>query len=134
MVVGELLFLLAAEPVLGTPGVGVLEAAGVLVVVAQTGPLIVLWSSVTAAWAKARPFKVAPVCRARLVPAKILPSKVLLLPMILPAETKRHQMLQGSPPVTVEAAEVVMVEADLNIQTPEPLKVKLPVSMKASAQ
>lgn len=118
---------------LGKPGAGVLEA-GVVLAVPQTGPLIVLWSRVTAAWAKARPFRVAPVCRARLVPARRLPSIVLLLPRILPAETMRHQILQGSPPVTVELAAVVMVEADLNIQTPEPLKVRFPVNMKASAQ
>jgi len=134
MVVGELLFLLAAEPVLGKPGVGVLEAAGVLVVVAQTGPLIVLWSIVTAAWARARPFKVAPVCKPILVPARILPTKIVLVP-IVPPETNRHQTLQGSPPVTVELEEVVSVAADLKIQTPDvPLKVRLPVSKKASAQ
>lgn len=131
MVVGELLFWLAAEPVLGRPGV--VEVVPLLPDV-QTGPLIVLWSIVTAAWAKARPFRVAPVCKPMLVPARMLPTKVVPVP-IVPPETNRHQTLHGSPPVTVELDEVVMVAADLKIQTPDvPLKVRLPVSKKASAQ
>jgi hypothetical protein len=69
-----------------------------------------------------------------LVPESILPLKELLAPMMLPAETKRHQMLQGSPPVTVELAEVVNVAADLKIHTPAPLRVRLPVSRNVSAQ
>jgi hypothetical protein len=100
----------------------------------QVGPVIVLWSRVTAAWAKVRPFKVAPVCMAILVPDRMFPSKELFEPIILPAETSLHHTLQGSPPVTVELAEVVRVAADLKIQTPAPLSVRLPVSRNASAQ
>jgi hypothetical protein len=59
---------------------------------------------------------------------------LLLAPMMLPAEPRRHQTLQASPPVTEEPAEVVSVDADLNIHTPEPLNVKLPVSKNESAQ
>jgi hypothetical protein len=69
-----------------------------------------------------------------LVPDIIFPTNVLFEPIMLPAETNRHHTLQASPPVTVELADVVSVEADLKIQTPEPLRVKLPVSRKASAQ
>lgn len=128
-----------ASPVFGRPGVGVvvLEPELPLVVLLpeeQAGPVIVLWSSVTAACESNRPFKVAPVCILRLVPDNILPMIELLEPRILPAETNLHHTLQGSPPVTVELADVVRVAADLNIHTPEPLSVRFPVSKKASAQ
>jgi hypothetical protein len=121
------------RPVLGRPGVvpeppvGPKEGT-------HAGPVIVLWSRVTAAWARALPFKVAPVCMAILVPERIFPSKVLFEPIMLPAVTKRHQILQGSPPVTEDPAEVVNVAADLKIHTPAPLRVRLPVSRKVSAQ
>ena len=100
----------------------------------QAGPVIVLWSRVMAACDRARPFKVAPVCIAMLVPESIFPAKVLFDPIILPAETSLHQTLHGSPPVTVELADVVNVDADLKIQTPAPLSVRFPVNRKASAQ
>jgi hypothetical protein len=100
----------------------------------HSGPVIVLWSRATAAWERSLPFKVAPACILILVPERMLPTRVLFVPRMLPAETSRHQTLHGSPPVTVDAAEVVKVAADLKIQTPEPLRVKFPVSRKASAQ
>jgi hypothetical protein len=48
--------------------------------------------------------------------------------------TTLHHTLQGSPPVTFEPDDVMSVEADLKIQTPDPLRVRFPVSMKAPAQ
>lgn len=115
--------------VFGRPGV---EA---VVMGVQAGPLVmVLWSRVAAACDNTRPFKLAPVCIATLVPERTLPTMVLLAPKILPAETNRHQTLHESPPVTDDPAAVVKVAADLKIQTPDPLKVKLPVIEKASAQ
>jgi len=135
------------RPVLGNPGVALVVEARTEPVLepvvepelgpredTQSGPVIVLWSKVTAACAKALPFKVAPVCIAMLVPDRMLPSRLLFEPIILPAETSLHQMLHGSPPVTEEPAAVVSVAADLKIQTPDPLSVRFPVIKNASAQ
>jgi hypothetical protein len=122
------------RPVLGKPGVLVeLPPVGPREGT-QAGPVIVLWSRVTAACDRRRPFNVAPVCMLRLVPESRLPIKVLLDPSMLPADTILHQTLHGSPPVTVELADVVSVAADLKIHTPAPLRVRLPVNKKASAQ
>ena len=95
--------------------------------------VMVLASNVTAACAKARPFKLAPVCMLMLVPARMLPT-IEELGKMSAAETSLHHTLQGSPPVTDALAAVVSVDADLKIQTPDPLRVRFPVSRKASAQ
>ena len=99
----------------------------------HTPVVMVLASNVTAACAKARPFRLAPVCMLMLVPARILPT-IEELGKMSAAETSLHQTLHGSPPVTDESADVVSVDADLKIQTPDPLRVRFPVSKKASAQ
>jgi hypothetical protein len=100
----------------------------------QVEPVMVLASNVTApVCARARPFKLAPVCRLMDVRASIFPMNVVPVPRV-PDETSLHHTLHGSPPVTDELADVVSVAADLKIQTPDPLSVRFPVSMKASAQ
>ena len=101
--------------------------------VAHVGPVMVLACSVNvpADSAKTRPFKVAPVFKA-VVPfwAMIVPindvvvSRVAELPI-------RHQTLQGSPPVTDEPGDVMMVDTVLKIQTPEPVRVRFPDNVKA---
>jgi hypothetical protein len=67
------------------------------------------------------------------VRARIFPMNVVPVP-IVPDETSLHHTLHGSPPVTEELDDVVSVEADLKIHTPDPLSVRFPVSWKASAQ
>lgn len=52
----------------------------------------------------------------------------------VPDETSLHHTLHGSPPVTDELDDVVSVAADLKIQTPSPVSVRFPLSVKASAQ
>jgi hypothetical protein len=55
----------------------------------------------------------------------------------VPDATSLHHTLQGSPPVTDEPEEVVSPEASaaaLKIQTPDPLRVRFPVSRKVLAQ
>jgi hypothetical protein len=100
----------------------------------HAAPVMVLSSSVTApVCAKARPFKLAPVSRVMDVEARIFPMKEVPVPRVAEL-TSRHQTLQGSPPVTDESDDVVSVAADLKIQTPDPLRVRFSVSMKASAQ
>jgi hypothetical protein len=100
---------------------------------AQVGPVIVLPFSVTvpADSAKIRPFKVAPVFKAS-VPfwAMIVPINEVVVPRVAELPT-RHQTLQGSPPVTDEPGDVIMVDTLLKIQTPEPVRVRLPDSVKA---
>jgi hypothetical protein len=101
-------------------------------VTAHDGPVIVLASSVTVAAdsPKTRPFKVAPVFKA-VVPswAIIVPindvvvSRVAELPIL-------HQILQGSPPVTDEPGDVTSVDTVLKIQTPDPVRVRFPLSVK----
>lgn len=96
--------------------------------------LIVLSSSVTApVCAKARPFNLAPVFKAIDVLARIFPMNEVFVPRV-PDETSLHHTLHESPPVTDEPADVVSVDADLKIQTPDPLRVRFPVSKKALAQ
>ena len=114
--------------------VGVLVEVAVAVgAAAQIGPKMLLASNVTAACARARPFKLAPVCRLILVPARMLPMTEELAKRSA-AETSLHHTLHGSPPVTDEPADAVSVAADLKIQTPDPLSVRFPVNRKASAQ
>ena len=91
-------------------------------------------SSVTApVCARARPFRVAPVCRAMLVRARTSPIKVLFTPRVADDSTLHH-ILHGSPPITDAPSIKVRVDADLKIQTPEPARVRFSVSRKAVAQ
>ena len=41
-----------------------------------------------------------------------------------------HHTLQGSLPVTDEPGDVMSVDADLKIHTPEPLRIRFPLSPK----
>jgi hypothetical protein len=93
---------------------------------------MVLASNVTVAAdsPKKRPFKVAPVfialtpfCDMTVPINEVVVSRVVELPI-------RHQTLQGSPPVTDEPGEVMSVDTVLKIQTPEPVRVRLPDSEK----
>ena len=117
------------KPVFGAPGV-VVEL--LLPEVAQVGPLIVLASSVNvpADNTKTRPFKVAPVFKA-VTPfcASIVPMNEVVVPRVAELPI-RHHTLQGSPPVTDEPDEVMSVETVLKIQTPDPVSVRLPLSVK----
>jgi hypothetical protein len=67
------------------------------------------------------------------VRARMFPMNVVPVP-IVPDETSLHHTSHGLPPVTDELEDVVSVAADLKIQTPDPLRVRFPVSRKASAQ
>lgn len=111
--------------------VGVSESP-VVSVAAHVGPLIVLLSRVTvpASRANTRPSNVAPLFRAvvpfraRIFPIKdVVVSRVAELPIL-------HHTLHGSPPVTDEPGDVIMVDTVLNIQTPDPVRFRLPLSVK----
>ena len=110
--------------------VGVAVAAG-----AQPAVETLLLCSVTApVCARARPFKSAPVFRVMLVSARIFPLNEVVVSRVAD-EATLHHTLHGSPPVTDEPGDVISVDnTDLKIQTPDPLSVKFPVSMKALAQ
>jgi hypothetical protein len=86
--------------------------------------------TVPAACAKTRPFKIAPAFRA-VVPlsAKILPINDVVVPRVAELPI-RHHTLQGSPPVTDEPDDVISVDTVLKIQTPEPVRVRFPLSVK----
>lgn len=99
---------------------------------AQVGPVIVLAFSVTVAAdsPKNRPFKVAPVfialtpfCDITVPINEVVVSSVVELPIL-------HQTLQGSPPVTDEPGDVMSVDTVLKIQTPDPVRVRFPDSVK----
>jgi hypothetical protein len=101
-------------------------------VVAHVGPVMVLASSVTVAAdsAKNRPFKVAPVfialapfCDITVPINDVVVSRVVELPIL-------HQTLQGSPPVTDDPGDVMSVDTVLKIQTPDPVRVSLPLREK----
>jgi hypothetical protein len=101
---------------------------------AHVGPEMTLLSNVTApVWAKARPFKVAPVSKPMEVSARMVPSNEVVVSRVAD-ETTLHHTLHGSPPVTDEPGDVMRDDADLNIQTPDPERVRFPVSVKAPAQ
>ena len=99
---------------------------------AHVGPVIVLAFKVTvpADRAKTRPFKVAPLFNA-VVPfwAMIVPINDVVVPRVAELPTLHHT-LQGSPPVTDEPDDVMIVETDLKIQTPVPVRVRFPDSEK----
>lgn len=109
-----------------------LDDADELDAAVHVGPVIVLASRVTvpASCAKTRPFKVAPVCKA-VVPlrAKIFPLKAVVEPRVAELPTLHH-MLQASPPVIDEPDDVMSVDTVLNIQTPDPVRFRLPLSEK----
>jgi hypothetical protein len=67
------------------------------------------------------------------VDARIFPTIEVLVPSVAEL-TSRHHTLHGSPPTTLAVPEVMSVAADLKIQTPVPLRVSVPVNVKASAQ
>ena len=132
----------------GPPGVMVAVGVGVFVVVGavvgvavgaggarQIKPVMVLVSNVTApVCARARPFKLAPVCRLMDVSARIFPINEVFVPRVAELGTFHHT-LHGSPPTTLAVPEVMSVAADLKIQTPDdPLRVSVPVNVKAPAQ
>ena len=106
-----------------------------VVVLPHADMLMVLLSIVTApVCAKALPSKVAWVARAIIVDARILPRSDVSTPSVAELTT-RHQMLQDEPPPTTFAVpEVMSVDADLKIQTPEPLSVSVPDNVNADAQ
>ena len=121
---------------LGGVGVAVGGAdVGVSVACApQFGPVMMLESSVTApVCARARPSKLALLFRVMDVSARIFPMNEVVVSRVAELATLHHT-LHGSPPLTDEPGDVISVDADLKIQTPDPLSVRFPVSMKAVAQ
>jgi hypothetical protein len=116
-------------------GVFVEVDVGVLVAgETQFGPLMMFDCSVTApVWARRRPLIVAPVLRVIEARARMLPWKLVVVSSVA-EEPIRHQTLQGFPPVTDEPGEVIRVSEALKIQTPDPLRVRLPLTEKETAQ
>ena len=64
-----------------------------------------------------------------LVSARIFPMNAVVVSRVAD-ETTLHHTLHGSPPVTDEPGDVMSVDADLKIQTPDPVRVRFPVSVK----
>jgi len=122
----------AGRSVCGKPGIAVGVGVGVgggVTAAMHVSVLITLLSKVTAAvWAKTRPSKVAPVSIVIAVSANTLPLNEVVEPRVTEL-TALHQISQALPPVTDEPGEVSIVDADLKIQTPVPLRVRFPVSM-----
>jgi hypothetical protein len=110
-------------------GVGVFVAAA-----AQTGRFMVVLFSVTA-WFLARslPLIVEPPSSVIEARANIFPTKVLFVPRVVDVSALHHTS-HGSPPATVESEAVMIVDADLKIQTPAPLRFRVPLTWKLSAQ
>ncbi len=110
--------------------VGVLVEVAVAVGAAAQLREMVLASNVTApVCARARPFKLAPVFRVMDVSARIFPMNLVFVPRVAELPTLHHA-LHGSPPVTDEPDDVMSVDADLKIQTPDPARVRFPLSAK----
>lgn len=100
----------------------------------EVGAMMLVSIDTSPAYARARPFKIAPVARLMLVAARTLPVNSVSVPRVA-VLTTRHHTLHWSPPTTLAVSPVVIRElADLKIQTPVPLRVSVPVSVKASAQ
>ena len=100
----------------------------------QIAPVMVLDCNVTApVYAKARPFKVAPLFKVMDASARIFPKNEVVVSRVADVSALHHT-LHGSPPVTDEPDDVMTVSADLKIQTPDPLRVSVPDNLKASAQ
>ena len=80
--------------------------------------------------ARARPFKVALLVRVMDVNARIFPLNAVDASSVAEVPTLHHT-LHASPPVTDEPGDVMSVDADLKIQTPDdPVRVRFPVSAK----
>lgn len=104
------------------------------VVTAHVGPLIVLESNDTPpVCARARPFRVAPVAIVMEVDTRIVPIRDVFVPRVAELAAL-HQTLHGSPPTILAVPEVIKSDADLKIQTPDPLRVRVPVKWNESAQ
>jgi hypothetical protein len=131
MVNRKLLLSFGAYPVLGRPGVGVVVVVLPFPLgVVHIEPLMVLASKVIApVCANARPFKVAPVFKLMEVRAKMLPMKLVVVSSVAELPILHHT-LHGSPPVTDELDDVTRDDTVLKIQTPDPERVRLPVSKK----
>jgi hypothetical protein len=114
----------------------VVEVVVVVVVGPPPGPWhaeasMMLDCNVTAPFrARARPFKVAPVFMPMDVNARIFPINEVFVPRVAELGT-RHHTLHGSPPTTLAVPEVMRVDPDLKIQTPDPLRVSVPDNVKA---
>jgi hypothetical protein len=63
------------------------------------------------------------------VSAKIFPLNEVVVPRVAELPILHHT-LQGSPPVTDEPGDVMRVDAVLKIQTPDPVRLRFPVSEK----
>lgn len=100
--------------------------------IAHVGPVMVLAFSVTVAAdsPRTRPSKVAPVFKA-VVPfcAIIVPINEVVVPRVAELPILHHT-LHGSPPVIDEPDDVIIVDTVLKIQTPEPVRVRFPDSVK----
>ena len=95
---------------------------------------MILVSNVTApVCAIARPFKVAPPFKVMDSSARIFPLNAVVVPRVAELPTLHHT-LQGSPPVTDEFVDVTSVDADLKIQTPDPVRFRFPVSKKLPSE
>ena len=117
-------------------GVFVFVGVRVAVAVGATAQIreMLLVANVTApVCARARPFKLAPVFRPIDVDARIFPMNAVVVSRVAELPTLHHT-LHGSPPVTDEPGDVISVDADLKIQTPDPVRVRFPLKVKAVAQ
>ena len=109
-------------------GVLVGVAVGVSVVAPPQARVMTLESKVTApVWAIARPFNDAPFFREMDVSARMFPTNEVVVSSVAELGTSHHT-LQGSSPVTDEPGDVMSVDPDLKIQTPEPLRTRFPLS------
>jgi len=117
--------------------VGVAVGVGVSVGAArQEPPVMVFVSIVTAPFcAKARPFKLAPLVSVMDVKARIFPMNDVPVPRVAELPTLHHT-LHGSPSGTDtdEPTDVMSVEADLKIQGPDPMSIKVELNPKEVAQ
>jgi hypothetical protein len=80
-----------------------------------------------------RPSKIAPPFKVTESWAKIFPFNAVSVSIVAELPT-RHQISQEFPPVTDEWADVTSVDADLNIQTPDPVRFKFPDSKKLPSE
>jgi hypothetical protein len=67
------------------------------------------------------------------VSARIFPKNEVVVSRVADVSALHHT-LHGSPPVTDDAGDVMIVAADLKIQTPDdPVRVRFPVNVKPPA-
>jgi len=101
---------------------------------AHVGAVIVLPSNVTAPVCTiAQPFSIAPLFIPMDVRARIFPINEVVVSSVAELPTLHHT-LQESLPVTEEPGEVISVDTVLKMKTPDPLRVKFPVSKKLPAE